>query len=73
MQDGSPMTHSKSASMILQRFRPCVALAALGTALLPGYAPFASMAPPEGASMLLFAAGVFGLAASVRRAPFVKG
>jgi hypothetical protein len=66
------MTQLKSQS-ILYRSRTCVALAALAGGLLPALAPLAYLSPPESASMLLFAGGVFGLAASLRRAPFEKG
>ena len=66
------MSQLKSQSMIVQRSRVCVALAALGAGLLPALAPVAYLSPPESASMLLFAGGVFGLAASLRRSPFEK-
>jgi hypothetical protein len=50
-----------------------VALAALVGGMLPAMAPLAHLSPPESASMLLFAGGVFGLAASLRRSSFEKG
>ena len=67
------MSQLKSPSIIVQRSRTCVALAALALGLLPALAPLAYLSPPESASMLLFAGGVFGLAASLRRSPFEKG
>ena len=67
------MSQLKSPSMIVKRSRTCVALAALAVGLLPALAPLAHLSPPESASMLLFAGGVFGLAESLRRAPFEKG
>jgi hypothetical protein len=66
------MTQLKSPSMIVHRSRVCVALAALAAGMLPALAPLASLTPPESASMLFFAGGVFGLAASLRRSPFEK-
>jgi hypothetical protein len=66
------MTQLKPQS-ILYRSRTWVALAALAGGLTPALAPLAYLSPPESASMLLFAGGVFGLAASLRRAPFEKG
>jgi hypothetical protein len=66
------MSQLKSHSVIVNRSRVCVALAALAGGLLPALAPLAHLSPPESASMLLFAGGVFGLAASLRRSPFDK-
>ena len=64
------MTHLKMQSIVLlQRSRVFVALAALAGGLLPALAPMGQLSPPESASMLLFAGGVFGLAASLRRSP----
>lgn len=66
------MNQLKSQS-ILYRSRTWVALAALAGGLLPALAPLAYLSPSESTSMLFFAGGVFGLAASLRRAPFEKG
>jgi hypothetical protein len=68
-----PMNQLKPQSLIVHRSRIFIALAALTGGVLPALAPLAPLSPPESASMLLFAGGVFGLAASLRRSPFEKG
>ena len=67
------MTRLKAQSTIRHGSRVCVALAALAGGMLPALMPLAHFSPPESASMLLFAGGVFGLAASLRRSTFEKG
>jgi hypothetical protein len=67
------MSQIKSQSTILNSSRVCVALAALAGGVMPALAPLGLLAMSESASMLLFAGGVFGLAASLRRAPLEKG